>query len=65
MPTLEVQDPSRVGGATYQVPWRSAPSPPDSGHPLDRQLLPQRKEKTMAERLADEIMDAANNTGAP
>jgi small subunit ribosomal protein S7 len=63
-PTIEVK-PRRVGGATYQVPvdiraerrmalairWllRSARS---------------RSGKSMADRLAAEIMDAANNTGA-
>ena len=54
----------RVGGATYQVPMEIRPE--------RRQTLAlrwivdfarKRGEKTMAERLAGEIMDASNNTG--
>ena len=63
-PTLEVK-PKRVGGATYQVPMEV--------RPVRRQTLGlrwltnysrARGERTMAERLAGEIMDAANNTGS-
>ena len=36
----------------------------DAGHPLAHHLLAQRREKTMAERLAGEILDASNNIGA-
>ena len=56
-PSLEVKA-RRVGGATYQVPIEIRPE--------RRQTLALRwlGEKTMAERLAAEIMDAANNTGA-
>ena len=63
-PSLEVKA-RRVGGATYQVPIEIRPE--------RRQTLAlrwlvmfsrKRGEKTMAERLAAEIMDAANNTGA-
>lgn len=64
MPTLEVKA-RRVGGATYQVPVEVRPE--------RRQALAlrwitnfarERSEKTMDERLANEIMDAANETGA-
>ena len=64
MPSLECKA-RRVGGATYQVPIEIRPE--------RRQTLAlrwlvmfsrKRGEKTMAERLAAEIMDAANNTGA-
>ncbi len=63
MPSLEVKA-RRVGGATYQVPMEV--------RPVRRQTLGlrwltsyarARGERTMAERLAGEIMDAANNTG--
>ncbi|NLU10823.1 MAG: 30S ribosomal protein S7 [Tepidanaerobacter acetatoxydans] len=63
MPVLEVR-PRRVGGATYQVP---------SDVRQERRLTlgvrwlvdyaRKRSERTMAERLAGEIMDAANNMG--
>ena len=64
MPLLEVKA-RRVGGATYQVPIEVRPD--------RRQALALRwmtmfsrnlGEKTMEERLANEIMDAANITGA-
>ena len=64
MPVLEVKA-RRIGGATYQVPIEVKPE--------RRQALAlrwitmfsrKRGEKTMKERLANEIMDAANNTGA-
>ena len=63
-PSLEVKA-RRVGGATYQVPIEIRPE--------RRQTLAlrwivdfarKRGEKTMAERLAGEILDASNNTGA-
>jgi len=63
MPVIEVR-PRRVGGATYQVP---------SDVRQERRLTlgirwlvdfaRKRGERTMAERLAGEIMDAANNMG--
>jgi len=63
-PLLEVKS-RRVGGATYQVPVEVAP---------DRRLAlsfrwiigfaRKRSEKTMADRLAGEIIDSANNRGA-
>ncbi|NLW20170.1 MAG: 30S ribosomal protein S7 [Clostridiales bacterium] len=64
LPLLEVKA-RRVGGATYQVPIEIRPE--------RRQTLAlrwlvdfsrKRGEKTMAERLAGEVMDAANNTGS-
>ena len=64
MPVLEVKA-KRIGGATYQVPIEVKPE--------RRQALAlrwitafsrKRSEKTQAERLAAELLDAANNTGA-
>ena len=64
MPLLEVKA-RRIGGATYQVPIEVKPE--------RRQALAlrwitlysrKRGEKTQEERLAKEILDAANNTGA-
>ena len=64
MPVLEVKA-KRIGGATYQVPIAVKPE--------RRQALAlrwitmfsrKRGEKTQEERLANELMDAANNTGA-
>ena len=64
MPQLEVKA-RRVGGATYQVPMDIRP---ERRQTLALRWLVEfsrkRGEKTMAERLAGEIMDAANNTGA-
>ncbi|BBW98156.1 MULTISPECIES: 30S ribosomal protein S7 [Geobacillus] len=64
MPVLEVRA-RRVGGANYQVPVEVRP---DRRISLGLRWLVQyarlRNEKTMEERLANEIMDAANNTGA-
>jgi len=63
-PTLEVR-PKRVGGATYQVPVEV-----NSRRATTLAIRwivgfsRGRREKTMAERLAAEIMDAANGTGA-
>jgi small subunit ribosomal protein S7 len=63
-PMLEVKS-RRVGGSNYQVPMEV--------RPVRRQTLGlrwltlytrKRGERTMSERLAKEIMDAANNTGA-
>jgi len=64
MPVLEVKA-RRVGGSTYQVPIEI--------RPVRRQTLGirwlvefsrKRGEKIMSERLAGELMDAANNTGS-
>ena len=64
MPVLEVKA-RRIGGATYQVPIEVRP---DRRQALALRWLTtysrNRGEKTMEERLANEIMDAANNTGA-
>ena len=64
MPSLEVKA-RRVGGATYQVPIEVRP---ERRQTLGLRWLTNyaraRSEKTMKERLAGEIMDACNNTGA-
>ena len=63
MPVLEVKA-RRVGGATYQVPIEIRP---ERRQTLALRWLVEfsrkRGEKTMAERLAGEIMDAKNSTG--
>ena len=63
-PTLEVK-PKRVGGATYQVPMEVNSR---RANQLAIRLLVdfsrKRKEHTMKQRLAAEIMDAAENQGA-
>jgi len=63
-PVLEVKA-KRVGGATYQVPIEVRA---DRRQALALRWLTmfsrKRGEKTMRDRLAAEIMDAANNTGA-
>jgi len=63
-PILEVK-PRRVGGATYQVPVEVGPERKIS---LAIRWLIQsarkRPGKSMAEKLAGELIDAANNTGA-
>ena len=64
MPVLEVKA-RRVGGANYQVPIEVKP---ERRITLGLRWLVNysrlRNEKTMEERLANEIIDAANNTGA-
>ena len=63
MPSLEIKA-RRVGGATYQVPMEVRP---DRRQTLGLRWLTNysraRSEKTMRERLANEILDACNNTG--
>ena len=63
-PVLEVRS-RRVGGATYQVPVEVKPR---RANTLAIRWLVgysrQRREKTMAERLANEILDASNGIGA-
>jgi small subunit ribosomal protein S7 len=63
-PVLEVK-PRRVGGATYQIPMEV---PPDRRFSLAVRWLLQsartRPGKSMAEKLANELMDAAQGTGA-
>ena len=64
MPVLEVKA-RRIGGATYQVPIEVRPERRQTlGLRWLTMFSRKRGEKTMAERLANEIMDAANNTGA-
>ena len=64
MPSLEVKA-RRVGGATYQVPIEVRPARRQTlGLRWLTQYSRARGEKTMKERLAGEIMDAANNTGS-
>ena len=64
MPVLEVKA-RRIGGATYQVPIEVRP---DRRQALGLRWLTMfsrsRTEKKMEERLANEIMDAAGNTGS-
>ena len=64
MPSLEVKA-RRVGGATDQVPMEVRPARRQTlGLRWLTNYSRARGERTMAERLAGEIMDAANNTGA-
>ncbi len=63
MPVLEVKS-RRIGGANYQVPLEVRP---ERRQTLGLRWLTtysrKRGERTMVERLAKEILDAANNTG--
>src|SRR6185503_17631014 len=63
-PQLEVRS-RRVGGATYQVPVEVRPR---RANTLAIRWIVgysrQRREKTMAERLANELLDASNGIGA-
>ncbi|MBV9953464.1 MAG: 30S ribosomal protein S7 [Acidimicrobiia bacterium] len=63
-PQLEVKS-RRVGGATYQVPVEVRPR---RANTLAIRWIVgyarQRREKTMAERLANELLDASNGIGA-
>ena len=64
MPSLEVKA-RRVGGATYQVPLEVSPARRETlGLRWLTQYSRARHEKTMSQRLAAEIIDANNNTGA-
>ena len=63
-PQVEVKS-RRVGGATYQVPVEVRPRRANAlairwivGYARDR------RERTMAERLANEVLDASNNAGS-
>lgn len=64
MPLLEVKA-RRIGGATYQVPLEVRPERRQTLG-IRWMLIAARKrgEKYMSERLAGELMDAANNLGA-
>ena len=64
MPVLETKT-RRVGGANYQVPMEVRPARRQAlGLRWLTAYSRARGERTMAERLAGELMDAANNTGA-
>lgn len=64
MPVLEVKA-KRIGGATYQVPIEVKPERRQAlGLRWLTNFSRKRGEKTQKDRLANEIMDAANNTGA-
>ena len=64
MPNLECKT-RRVGGANYQVPLEVSPARRETlGLRWLTAYSRSRGEKTMSQRLAAEIMDAANNTGA-
>ena len=64
MPVLEVKA-RRIGGATYQVPIEVRPARRQAlGLRWLTLFSRKRSEKTMVDRLAAEILDASNNTGA-
>ncbi len=64
MPVLEVKA-RRIGGATYQVPIEVRPARRQAlGLRWLTMFSRKRSEKTMVDRLAAEILDASNNTGA-
>lgn len=64
MPVLEVKA-RRIGGATYQVPIEVRPERKQTlGLRWILEAARKRGEKYMKDRLAGELMDAANNTGA-
>ena len=63
-PTLEVRS-RRVGGATYQVPVEvRTPRQTTLGLRWLVSFAGQRREKTMVERLMNELLDASNGLGA-
>ena len=63
MPSLEVKA-RRVGGSTYQVPMEVRPERRETlGLRWLTSYSRSRSERTMRERLANEIMDAVNGTG--
>jgi len=63
MPVLEVKS-RRVGGSTYQVPVEVRPERRQTlGLRWLTMYARQRSEKTMRERLANEILDATNGLG--
>ncbi len=64
MPVLEVKA-RRVGGATYQVPMEVRPERRETlGLRWITKFSRERNERTMKDRLANEILDAINNQGA-
>jgi small subunit ribosomal protein S7 len=63
-PSVEVRS-RRVGGSSYQVPVEVRPRRSQTlGVRWIVEFARRRKEKTMSARLANEILDAANRTGA-
>jgi small subunit ribosomal protein S7 len=63
-PLVEVK-PRRVGGATYQVPIEVKPARKTAlALRWIMKYARERKEKTMRERIAGELLDAYNNTGS-
>jgi small subunit ribosomal protein S7 len=63
-PSLEVKS-RRVGGASYQVPIEvKQPRKMSLAYRWLRLYASQRPEKSMVDKLAGEILDASNNTGA-
>jgi small subunit ribosomal protein S7 len=63
-PALEVKS-RRVGGASYQVPVEvKQPRRLSLAFRWLRLYASQRSERTMVDKLAGEILDASNNTGA-
>jgi small subunit ribosomal protein S7 len=63
-PTVEVRS-RRVGGATYQVPVEVKPARAMTlGMRWLVEYASQRREKSMTERLMNEILDASNGRGA-
>ena len=64
MPVLEVKA-RRVGGATYQVPMEVRPERRQTlGLRWLTRYSRERSERTMRERLANELLDALNGTGS-
>ena len=64
MPVLEVKA-RRVGGATYQVPMEVRPERRQTlGLRWLTRYSRERNERTMKERLANELLDALNGTGS-
>ena len=65
MPVLEVKA-RRIGGATYQVPIevQSGKTSGFGSSLVNSCISRKRGEKTMEDRLANELLDAMNNTGA-
>jgi small subunit ribosomal protein S7 len=62
-PAIEVK-PRRVGGATYQVPLEVKPGRSTTlGLRWLVKYSSERREKTMAERLMNELLDASNGLG--
>ena len=63
MPVLEVKA-KRIGGATYQVPIEVKPERRQALALRWLTMFSRKRGENMVDRLANEIMDASNNTGA-